>query len=113
MAWGGAEEQAAEFREGNYDAKNWQDEAQKILEDTVSLTQTYVYTFLPCSFYDARWNDTGMPAQPPLTQCQPNPVTTSRNLMSRSYPNLIVIAYPYSLLTKMMKKGGNQRCVDI
>jgi hypothetical protein len=36
MAWGGAEEQAEEFEVGNMNAKNWQDEAQKILETTVS-----------------------------------------------------------------------------
>jgi hypothetical protein len=36
MAWGGAEEQAEEIDAGNLDAKNWQDEAQKILETTVS-----------------------------------------------------------------------------
>jgi hypothetical protein len=35
MAWGGAEEQAEERRKGDKDAKNWQDEAQQILEKTV------------------------------------------------------------------------------
>ena len=35
MAWGGAEEQTEEIEAGNMDAKNWQDEAQKILETTV------------------------------------------------------------------------------
>jgi len=39
MAWGGAEEQAEEIRAGNMNAKNWQDEAQKILETTVSHAQ--------------------------------------------------------------------------
>ncbi|KAF8236929.1 hypothetical protein L208DRAFT_1249650 [Tricholoma matsutake] len=36
LAWGGAEEQAAECQKGNRLAKNWQDEAQKILERMVS-----------------------------------------------------------------------------
>jgi len=36
LAWGGAEEQAAECQMGNQLEKNWQDEAQKILERTVS-----------------------------------------------------------------------------
>jgi hypothetical protein len=36
LAWGGAEEQEAERRKGNRLAKNWQDEAQKILERIVS-----------------------------------------------------------------------------
>jgi hypothetical protein len=35
LAWGGAEEQAAECQAGNLDAKNWQDKAQKILEKAV------------------------------------------------------------------------------
>jgi hypothetical protein len=36
LAWGGAKEQEAEFEAGNFSAKNWQDEARKILEKTVS-----------------------------------------------------------------------------
>jgi hypothetical protein len=36
LAWGGAEEQEAEIEAGNLEAKNWQDEARKILEKTVS-----------------------------------------------------------------------------
>jgi hypothetical protein len=35
MAWGGAKEQEEERRRGNTEAKNWQDEAQQILEKTV------------------------------------------------------------------------------
>jgi hypothetical protein len=37
IAWGGPEEQAAEIAAGNMDAKNWQDEAKQIIENTVSL----------------------------------------------------------------------------
>lgn len=37
LKWGGAEEQEEERRNGNLNAKNWQDEAQKILESTVSI----------------------------------------------------------------------------
>jgi hypothetical protein len=37
MAWGGAEEQAKERAAGNRHAKNWQDEALKIVENTVSI----------------------------------------------------------------------------
>lgn len=36
MAWGGEEEQAREQSAGNQHAKNWYDEAMKIVEDTVS-----------------------------------------------------------------------------
>jgi hypothetical protein len=35
MAWGGEKEQKEERRKGNKEAKNWQDEAQQILENTV------------------------------------------------------------------------------
>jgi hypothetical protein len=40
LAWGGAKEQEAELEAGNFQAKNWQDEARKILEKTV----TYIAT---------------------------------------------------------------------
>ena len=35
LAWGGAEEQEEYWAAGNLDAKNWQDEVQKILECTM------------------------------------------------------------------------------
>lgn len=37
LSWGGAEEQAKERLEGNPFAKNWQDEALKVVEKTVSV----------------------------------------------------------------------------
>lgn len=37
MAWGGLEEQEAEIAAGNPDAKNWQDEAWKIIEKQVCM----------------------------------------------------------------------------
>jgi len=46
LAWGGAKEQEAEYEAGNFKAKNWQDEARKILEDTVSNVATS-----PCTMY--------------------------------------------------------------
>jgi hypothetical protein len=36
LAWGGPVEQARERAAGNPDAKDWQDEGRKILEQTVS-----------------------------------------------------------------------------
>jgi hypothetical protein len=36
LKWGGEKEQQEEHEKGNLDAKNWQDEARKILETTVS-----------------------------------------------------------------------------
>lgn len=35
IAWGGPEEQAEEIAAGNIDAKDWQDEAKQIVENTV------------------------------------------------------------------------------
>jgi hypothetical protein len=35
LAWGGEKEQAEERAAGNWNAKNWQDEAQKILKAMV------------------------------------------------------------------------------
>ena len=45
MAWGGAAEQEAEHRKGNFLAKNWQDEAEKVLERTVSTTLQFKLMF--------------------------------------------------------------------
>lgn len=36
LAWGGPEEQAAEIASENLNAKDWQDEARKLIEKTVS-----------------------------------------------------------------------------
>ncbi|KAF8962240.1 hypothetical protein BDZ97DRAFT_1920725 [Flammula alnicola] len=36
LAWGGPEEQAAEIAAGNADAKDWQDEAKQIIENTMA-----------------------------------------------------------------------------
>jgi hypothetical protein len=38
LAWGGAKEQEVEYEAGNFEAKNWQDEARKVLEKTVTLS---------------------------------------------------------------------------
>ena len=35
MAWGGQEEQEAEIAAGNPNAKNWHDEALKVVEETM------------------------------------------------------------------------------
>jgi hypothetical protein len=35
LTWGGAEEQAKERAAGDPDAKNWKDEARKLVEQTV------------------------------------------------------------------------------
>jgi hypothetical protein len=37
LSWGGAKEQATERLKGNPFAKNWQDEALKVVEKTVSV----------------------------------------------------------------------------
>jgi hypothetical protein len=43
LAWGGEKEQAAERAAGNQYAKNWQDEARKVLENVVSPSESYLY----------------------------------------------------------------------
>ena len=48
LAWGGAEEQAAEKATGNLSAKNWQDEALKVLENEV----LYLFRFHSLKFTD-------------------------------------------------------------
>jgi hypothetical protein len=37
ISWGGPKEQAAEIAKGNPTAKDWHDEARKVVEDTVRL----------------------------------------------------------------------------
>jgi hypothetical protein len=37
MTWGGEAEQIKERAAGNHNAKNWQDEARKVIENTVSI----------------------------------------------------------------------------
>ena len=43
LAWGGAEEQAAEKAAGDLYAKNWQDEAQKVSENGVHNIYLSIY----------------------------------------------------------------------
>ena len=54
MAWGGAAEQAEEIRAGNKHAKNWQDEAQKIVEAAVHYPQ---FSFTNTQIIANRWRD--------------------------------------------------------
>lgn len=62
MSWGGPEEQAAEIAAGNLEAKDWQDEARQIVENTVSPT-CYVY-----DFSDTR-TDGAILQNPPICCC--------------------------------------------
>jgi len=59
LAWRGAEEQEAECQKGNRQAKNWQDEVQKILERMVS------QRFHPCSCPDLFMVPNGMVLEGP------------------------------------------------
>jgi hypothetical protein len=43
LAWGGPDEQAAEIAAGKPNAKDWQDEARKIVERTVSCSHFLVF----------------------------------------------------------------------
>jgi hypothetical protein len=61
MAWGGAEEQAAEIAAGNTNAKNWQDEARKVVEQTVSSMQLFPHVTTNAHY---RWRNTGALVHP-------------------------------------------------
>jgi len=47
LSWGGPKEQAAEIAAGNIHAKNWQDEARKIVEKTVSSPVFHPFLLAP------------------------------------------------------------------
>lgn len=64
VAWGGAEDQAAEREAGNITAKNWQEEALKIVETTVS-GHIFVTDAELERQHHARWLNTGRPAPNP------------------------------------------------
>jgi hypothetical protein len=57
--WGGDEEKRAEQARGNKDAKNWQDEAQKVVETAVSKCLTVQ---VPTNLF-SRCDYTGTPVQ--------------------------------------------------
>jgi hypothetical protein len=46
LAWGGAEEQAMERAGGNMGAKNWQEEAMRVVEKAVSSFIIYTLSLL-------------------------------------------------------------------
>jgi len=54
LAWGGPEKQAAEITAGNIDAKDWQDKAKQIVENTVSPAALFCNIALNTN----RWHNT-------------------------------------------------------
>jgi hypothetical protein len=64
VQWGGPEEQAAEIEAGNLDAKDWQDEAKKIVENTVGLP--FFDVILLCYPTLNRWLNIIALVHPPL-----------------------------------------------
>lgn len=54
-AWGGAKEQEQEILAGNPDAKNWHDEARKILEDTVRNSPSFIQLVITYLQMRAYW----------------------------------------------------------
>ena len=48
LNWGGPAEKAAEIAAGNLDAKDWHDEARKLIENTVSTLNYYYYCMRQC-----------------------------------------------------------------
>ena len=86
VAWGGPEEQASERAAGNRDAKDWQDEARKILEQTVSYMLHRYNGILILN----RWDNTGLHAR---NVCQPKLPNQTHNQPPKGfiYPNSIDI----------------------
>lgn len=84
VAWGGAEEQAAEKAAGNLYAKNWQDEAQKVLETEVIHINLSIYLsiFVTDKFQmEKYWMN--RPRSSPITTSTPsNDVVGSASVMS-------------------------------
>ncbi|KAF9060114.1 hypothetical protein BDP27DRAFT_1237396, partial [Rhodocollybia butyracea] len=57
LHWGGAEAQAAEIAAGNKNAKNWIDEAEKLVEATVRAFVPFHVILSHCC--SSRWHNTG------------------------------------------------------
>ncbi|KAG6914321.1 hypothetical protein DXG01_001091 [Tephrocybe rancida] len=92
MAWGGAKEQEAERQAGNPNAKNWQDEALNIVENTaaapqepaaMSSTSTQdAYDFNLCCQALLTWDDKGWQAElQQYLKDVPTDVTRGTNLI--------------------------------
>ena len=59
MAWGGEKEQQEEIAKGNLDAKNWQAEARKVVEDMVCRVQSNCHDVSN----EIRWRRTTAPTR--------------------------------------------------
>jgi hypothetical protein len=104
LAWGGAKEQEAEFEAGNFSAKNWQDEARKILEKTVSNILHRCSTQYLCY----RWSDTGKCSRVPQAQPMTHPPRRQQSKpKTRLSLNSIDTALHLYLRTKM--EGGRRK----
>ena len=88
LSWGGPEEQAAEIANGNLGAKDWQDEARKIVENTVSRIASLTLGY--ANYNQNRWlSTTELAHLPPPPKDQlgtkiPHPawVTPYRNMIN-------------------------------
>ena len=83
LVWGGAKEQEAKREAGNWDAKNWQDEAQKVLERTVHLLRpvylvlTDINSLVPCQM-EHYWKARVEPEVPSATP-EPPPAASQHD----------------------------------
>lgn len=68
LAWGGPAEQAAEHEAGNPLAKNWQDEAQKVLEVVVHIfflaDESHLSALIDGRYYKSQENTAPTQTQP-------------------------------------------------
>lgn len=83
-AWGGEKEQLEEILDGNIDAKNWQDEAQQIVERTVSLFYIFTYYLSDRFSWQMRRYWAARPRAPvkPTPQIEPASNNTTKGQMS-------------------------------
>ena len=106
LHWGGAAEQAAEIAAGNPKAKNWTDEAERLVESTVSnlsLSRSFTNT-------SNRWNDTGQnvmnfqrrsrpPMRPAPTMNQTKKVRMKMQQMALALPRHQWVLHQHQMIT--------------
>ena len=82
LAWGGAKEQEQEREAGNLDAKNWQDEANKVLETEVF---NFLSRFLLANKFQIEKYWKNRPRPPARTTPAAGAVTSSAGVFLSEY----------------------------
>ena len=108
LAWGSEREQEEEQAAGNHEAKNWQDEALKVLERMVCISAQFAYqaTKLTTNIY--RLNSIGRPV-PKVHNWMGHHAWQQRKPVTQSCLISTDIANRYLRLGLLLRHGG-QRC---